>query len=598
MRTFLLLSALTALLLGANPAAADGVYDQHRVGGVRRGHEEPFVGSPAVTLLPGVTGLGLFEAESLLLDHGFVPVSRFVRSRHLRAWTVARQDPAGEVFLAPGSTVRLEVALPAAPVRNARVPSLHGLASHEAVRVLAEIGLAAELRHAPALFAARTVFRQEPAHGEIVRSGSVVRLTVALPGAGHAPASLRLPEVHGLRVEEVRRLGRETGFQVEVREVLAPDHAVDRVVVQEPLAGARVPLGALVRVMVPVVTQVPDLTGLAFAEARLAAARAGVELVADGPVRQGQHALVLHQSLPAGEAVARGSTIAVVLRVPLAVVPHLAGLSLEAARARLAQAGLEARFVGPALRAGTATEVVSQAFSPGTRLPHGSTVAVHYPSAGSLPPGRSGCRGSARPASAWGSTSSGSDARGRRRGLRGRSPRRIGLCGLGPPSRTVRRSSGGRHRRDGRHPMVDNSASNAGQFATVIGKDAAFKGELTFEGGVRVDGRFEGAISTAGQVLVSKDGQLKAEVSAGSVALEGRLEGNLTAKDRVELRATAQMMGDVRAAKLLVVVGATFVGRCEVGPGARAGAAAAAGASSDPKADPRAQVAAAAGGRK
>jgi cytoskeletal protein CcmA (bactofilin family) len=36
-------------------------------------------------------------------------------------------------------------------------------------------------------------------------------------------------------------------------------------------------------------------------------------------------------------------------------------------------------------------------------------------------------------------------------------------------------------------------------------------------------------------------------------------------KERVELRATCTLKGDVKAAKLNVVEGATFVGRCEVG---------------------------------
>jgi cytoskeletal protein CcmA (bactofilin family) len=121
--------------------------------------------------------------------------------------------------------------------------------------------------------------------------------------------------------------------------------------------------------------------------------------------------------------------------------------------------------------------------------------------------------------------------------------------------------------------MVEPVGRKTDDFATIIGSDAAFKGELTFQGSVRVDGQFEGAIRTSGHVLVSKGGTLKAEVQAGSLALEGHLEGNVVAEDRVELRATGQMIGDVRASKLLVMEGATFVGRCEVGAGAKGAAA-------------------------
>ena len=103
------------------------------------------------------------------------------------------------------------------------------------------------------------------------------------------------------------------------------------------------------------------------------------------------------------------------------------------------------------------------------------------------------------------------------------------------------------------------------EFSTIIGADAQFKGDLSFQGGVRIDGLFEGTIQTSGRVLVSKGGRLKAEVKAGGIAVEGQVDGNLHAEDRVELRATAQLRGDLKAAKLLVVEGATFVGRCEVG---------------------------------
>jgi cytoskeletal protein CcmA (bactofilin family) len=110
------------------------------------------------------------------------------------------------------------------------------------------------------------------------------------------------------------------------------------------------------------------------------------------------------------------------------------------------------------------------------------------------------------------------------------------------------------------------------EFATVIGPDAQFKGELTFQGGVKVDGQFEGMIHSSGKVFVSKGGKVKAEVKAGSLALEGLVEGNVVAEERVELRSSAQLRGDLKATKLLVVEGATFIGRCEVGPGVATGA--------------------------
>lgn len=107
--------------------------------------------------------------------------------------------------------------------------------------------------------------------------------------------------------------------------------------------------------------------------------------------------------------------------------------------------------------------------------------------------------------------------------------------------------------------------SNPSEYSTIIGPDARFKGELAFDGGVRVDGQFEGSIKTSGGVLISKSGKLKATIEAGTISVEGSVEGNLFASDRVELNASCDLKGDVKAKKLLVKEGASFVGHCEVG---------------------------------
>ena len=112
------------------------------------------------------------------------------------------------------------------------------------------------------------------------------------------------------------------------------------------------------------------------------------------------------------------------------------------------------------------------------------------------------------------------------------------------------------------------SGSGDSDVTTVIGADAVFKGELSFDKGVRVDGRIEGKITTKGHLAVSKEGKLQADVQAGSIVIEGTVKGNLTASDRIELRQSAKLEGDIRATKLIVTEGASFNGHCSVGPNA------------------------------
>ena len=107
-----------------------------------------------------------------------------------------------------------------------------------------------------------------------------------------------------------------------------------------------------------------------------------------------------------------------------------------------------------------------------------------------------------------------------------------------------------------------------GDFATVIGADANFKGELSFDGGVRIDGKFEGKVNTKGKLHVGKGAQVKADLNVGSVQVEGQIQGNVIAGERLELAASGQLMGDVRTPRLAVTEGATLVGNFNVCPDA------------------------------
>lgn len=104
------------------------------------------------------------------------------------------------------------------------------------------------------------------------------------------------------------------------------------------------------------------------------------------------------------------------------------------------------------------------------------------------------------------------------------------------------------------------------EFPTILGPDASFKGELSFEKGLRLQGRFEGRITTAGRLHVAKEAKLSADVEAGSIIVEGEVKGNLAASDKIELKNSARYEGDLTASKLMVDEGASLSGHVTVGP--------------------------------
>lgn len=138
-------------------------------------------------------------------------------------------------------------------------------------------------------------------------------------------------------------------------------------------------------------------------------------------------------------------------------------------------------------------------------------------------------------------------------------------------------------------------ADIAGQaeFPTIIGPDASFKGEMTFEKGLRLQGKFDGKINTAGRLHVAREAKMNADVEAGAIVVEGEVRGNLSANDRIELKASARYEGDLRASKLVVDEGAVFSGHVSVGPDATKGRAPATGTALGAAKPPAAPVAAA-----
>jgi cytoskeletal protein CcmA (bactofilin family) len=103
-------------------------------------------------------------------------------------------------------------------------------------------------------------------------------------------------------------------------------------------------------------------------------------------------------------------------------------------------------------------------------------------------------------------------------------------------------------------------------FPTILGPDATFKGELSFDKGMRLHGRLEGKINTPGRLHVAKEAKMQADVDAGSIVVEGDVKGNLNASDRIELKQSARYEGDLRTTKLVVDEGAIFSGHVSVGP--------------------------------
>jgi cytoskeletal protein CcmA (bactofilin family) len=90
-----------------------------------------------------------------------------------------------------------------------------------------------------------------------------------------------------------------------------------------------------------------------------------------------------------------------------------------------------------------------------------------------------------------------------------------------------------------------------GQVETVIGPTTNFKGSVQNDGGLRVEGIFEGTVETGGNLIVSEEAKVMADIVAYNVSVAGAIKGNVKA-NRVEILSTGRVWGDITVKSFLV----------------------------------------------
>jgi cytoskeletal protein CcmA (bactofilin family) len=99
---------------------------------------------------------------------------------------------------------------------------------------------------------------------------------------------------------------------------------------------------------------------------------------------------------------------------------------------------------------------------------------------------------------------------------------------------------------------------------SLLGKNARFKGAIMFEGTARIDGRLEGDISTDGTLIIGEEAVVEGNIVARIVICAGNITGDIDASERVELVVPAVMTGRVKAPRLSLQEGVSFLGTSEV----------------------------------
>ena len=100
---------------------------------------------------------------------------------------------------------------------------------------------------------------------------------------------------------------------------------------------------------------------------------------------------------------------------------------------------------------------------------------------------------------------------------------------------------------------------------SLIGAGTTVRGDVVFEGGLRIDGTVLGNVTAgdgkAGTLVVSEHARIDGRVDVAHVVVNGTVNGPVKANDFLELQSKARILGDVEYRSLEMHLGAVIQGR-------------------------------------
>ena len=113
-------------------------------------------------------------------------------------------------------------------------------------------------------------------------------------------------------------------------------------------------------------------------------------------------------------------------------------------------------------------------------------------------------------------------------------------------------------------PDVPTSPNVRKRKTSVIGPTLKFKGELTAEEDLLIQGRVEGSIKHTSTLRIGEEGTVKANVTAEYISVEGKVKGDLTGTSSVKVHEGAEIEGNIYSPSVSLLEGAMFNGSVDM----------------------------------
>lgn len=107
-------------------------------------------------------------------------------------------------------------------------------------------------------------------------------------------------------------------------------------------------------------------------------------------------------------------------------------------------------------------------------------------------------------------------------------------------------------------------AENDGNSTSLIGAGTSFKGDITSNADLRIDGILTGNVISTAKVIIGVNGIVEGDISGQQADITGRVSGTIRVKDLLQLKGSGNVSGNIYAGKLQIEPSATFNGECHM----------------------------------
>ena len=103
-----------------------------------------------------------------------------------------------------------------------------------------------------------------------------------------------------------------------------------------------------------------------------------------------------------------------------------------------------------------------------------------------------------------------------------------------------------------------------GNSLSIIAAGTRIDGDIETDGVIRIEGRVEGAIRAARQVLIGRQGEVIGDITTREAVIGGKVEGTISATERLEVQSTSTITGDINTRAIAVIEGGKINGTVRI----------------------------------